>query len=166
MSDPTDIKAIDEAADAVRVSPKLVLDCLSMHEFGDSVHYSTVNLGRVLYNQTTGEWLSFDGVRFKRDLAGEALRLVELVALEYEQQKNEFHRLAQEATRQGESDRARVLEVRRDQFARAARRLRSHRGIQNCLALARLHAHHDAAEHLDQPPVGVIRETLVLSQLS
>lgn len=125
----------NETVGTPEVTNKFIHDCLQSNELGDGILFNAVNLGQFIYNTSTGQWYSWNGVYFEPDQAGAPVAAVEAVVKAYGSYFSLFLKQKTDASLPKE-ERVR-LEAKIEKLHRRINRLRSKRGAENTLFWAR-----------------------------
>ena len=127
------------AADASKITSKLINDCLFANELGDGTLYSTVFRDQYLYCKNTQEWFEWGGHFWQRDSMGRSLASVEKIVEHY---LSESRRASAELTDQvqagldPESPAAGKIKARQGQLLKRASQLRADKRRTACLKFA------------------------------
>jgi putative DNA primase/helicase len=116
--------------------PTFVHDCLMANERGDGALFAALHKGEFLFNTTSNHWLRWAGHHWDFDEKEEAHRSVEQVALSYLDEGFKLSKAIAAATKKDEKDRAGQLAEKQKSYSRRASRLRSVKGVGNCLTMA------------------------------
>ncbi|MGE4579374.1 MAG: phage/plasmid primase, P4 family [Desulfuromonadales bacterium] len=115
------------------ITADLVGQCLEANELGDGVLFSAMHKGKFVFNVSSGEWLTWAGHYWDRDVKGLAHYAVEKVALRYLQEASTLGR--QLAATSSEDEAAR-LQKHRQRIMRRVEKLRSVKGRERALTMA------------------------------
>jgi putative DNA primase/helicase len=116
-----------------KIPAAFVQDCLQANELGDGSLFAAINQGKFVFEATSGEWLSWSGHSWERDLTGRALAAVESVALCY---LDVLKPITRQLSADSNEDQAASLAAQAKRLAKRIDRLRTVRGRQNCLIMA------------------------------
>jgi len=127
------------------ITTKVVAACLHQNERGDGVLFSRLQRGKFLYVKRTGQWMTWNGVHWQIDTRNLAMAAVEEVAARYDLERQNYDKMIAELP-DDEKDKCngkKTCQCKecsfsriRNTFARRVERLRSVKGVDNCLKFA------------------------------
>ena len=118
------------------LSSKFVRECLYANELGDGMLYAAIHKDQFVFNKSTGEWLTWGGSFWERDIMNQAASVVETVAERYLKEAYKLVNQITEAKQAKESKKAVGLKATQDAIYTRVSRLRSNRGREQCLKMA------------------------------
>jgi len=128
-----------------KLTSKYIRECLNANEFGDGSIYSEIHQGQYLYNKTAGEWLSWTGHHWQRDIMDDSLAAVESVSKVYiDEAMNIAKRIGELSGDKNEEKKVNTLIKTQEAIYKRISRLRTERGRVNCLKFA----HTNPVNHL------------------
>jgi len=126
----------DDSGDG-KPSSKLIHECLFANEYGDGVLFAYLFQDRYLFNKNAGEWFTWQGHFWKRDILGDALGAVEdLVACYLDEYKRISARIAELIKSDGEGEAIKKLKLQQKQLLKRASQLRGDNRRTACLKFA------------------------------
>ncbi len=135
----------EETSGDEKLTSKFVRECLYANEFGDGSIYAHIHDGQYLFNKTAGEWLSWTGHHWQRDIMDDSLAVVEGVSKIYiDEAVNIATRIGELAGDKNEEKKVNILIKTQEAVYKRISRLRTERGRVNCLKFA----HTNPVNHL------------------
>lgn len=117
------------------ITTKVVAACLHQNERGDGVLFSRLQRGKFLYVKRTGQWMTWNGVHWQIDTRNLAMAAVEEVAARYDLERQNYDKMIADCPSEKKDELGR-LQALRKLYARRVERLRSVKGVDNCLKFA------------------------------
>lgn len=115
------------------ISPDFILECLGANELGDGMLFAELHRGKYLFDASAGEWLSWAGHYWQRDIKGQAHHAVETVANQY---LKEHQAIGRQKAAASDEEMIEKLSKQQRTVKRRIDRLRSVRGRKNVLEMA------------------------------
>jgi putative DNA primase/helicase len=118
------------------ITSKLIRRCLYSNERGDGLLFARMYRDKFLFVKRTGTWMVWNGVHWEMDTKQLAPNAVEAVADAYNNERLVVEELAKTEYANGNKDAAELLMAEKKAYIRRIERLRSVRGVANCLEFA------------------------------
>lgn len=119
----------------IKITNKFIDECLGANELGDGVMFVAINRGKLIYNQTTGSWMEWDGHHWKEDFGNAgAMAAVDEVSAVYLGRAKSF--VEEIANLEPGDERKQSLMKRQEKIYNRVKKLRSVLGANNCLKFA------------------------------
>jgi len=114
--------------------PGFIISCLDQSERGDGILYCYLNKDKFVYNNNTGEMLEWGGHYWKLDKDNAHEDAVEDVARCYEEEADSLWERIKESS---DSMEQKKLQRIQESLRKRAVKLRSNRGVENCIKFAK-----------------------------
>lgn len=122
------------------ITDSYIDQCYAANELGDGTLFAAIHQGRYLYAANSGEWYRWADHCWQRDIHDSAATACEAVAAQYLRRADSLAAELKELAAGGHQDAAARVAKRIEGYHRRADRLRSARGVNNCLRFARIAA--------------------------
>lgn len=122
---------------------KFINDCLNANEMGDGCLFAGVNKGLFLFDTLASEWYRWGGHYWERDIDGYAFAACEKICEKLLDETDKIYADIKAALAKNDKEKMQRLEERQKFIFKRISRLRSVRGRNNCLQMAKKNEHWD-----------------------
>lgn len=126
-----------ETRDNGKISSAFIDACLNANELGSGLLYAAIHRDKFVFNNTTGEWLVFNGHTWERDTMEQALAAVEDVVDRLLEEMQSLGEKIECAIKEHDQDKVLHLEAKRARIIKWIYKLRETKGRNACLLFAR-----------------------------